>query len=350
MKNLVFFLIITNLISCAEESSEVRSNKVDLSKKADQIMAIENMDIDTTKIYNPFALSTLDNYFIVFEEYLENGIFKIFDINNYDLVESFGEVGIGPNQFSKTIAFPVSISNTEKFSIYDWSKKKVHRFNFENKDKFYKEFSYTLPPELLLAQRVAFLDTNIVVSTGGIYDGLIAFTDTKKDSVTYIDLDLLPKKEIDKRKVAEILKSELVIDFKRKKIALASNYIPSIFILDFEGNLLDEINLFEYDLNSLYSAEADEINIYYQSLVVSNDYIYAVFIDKSAKELGKLIDKKMVPMDLTEVHMFDWSGKLIKKFILDTGYTPFISVSKDNSRIHSINRFTNNKINYFEIK
>lgn len=338
------FLFIFIFVSCSHEDKRPFDG---LSEQIEYLKSEKIQNVNEV-ILNPIALAIIKESLLIYEDDIPIDIFKIFTSTDYNMVRSFGERGGGPREYSNTIAFPISIADKSELSIYDWSKKKVHRFIPSQDSIITKTNSYTLPPELMLTQKAAFLNDTTVLATGGINKGIMAFVATKSDSVIYFNPYEIDNKNLSDRQLAQIYRAEFAINFENETIAVATKYIPEIFVIDFKGNILQRIKTSNYDISLLLNVEEIDIKLQYQDISASKNYIYAVHINHSTHELGELLDKNTMPNYVTEVHVFNWQGEFIRKFILDNGYHPFITVDQTNHRMLSIDRFSTNGILYFQ--
>lgn len=95
-----------------------------------------------------------------------------------------------------------------------------------------------------------------------------------------------------------------------KKVVSAMGFLHQINILDLESGIYTSFRSYNTpEFSDLIDKDYNELNLYYKSTCVDNDFIYTLFINKP-------MDMKNLPSS-NEIHVFDWDGNFIKRFILD---------------------------------
>ena len=338
---LISLIILSMIFSACNNDREQIPDKIE----------IETLQVNTISdiFLNPKFVAKHGENLLLFENGLSNDFFKIISRNDFSIIDSFGVEGEGPGEFSGTISFPISGTEKNYTSLYDWSKKRVNRISLDNNKGYKINKSYNLPQELFLSQRATFLNDTTVIASGGIHSGLISFVNTESNSIKYFNPHgNLTNENMGKRDIYELFFSEFAVNNEKERIVAASNFIPEIFILDYDGKILNKFRYEDFDFQNIVEQSPQERRVYYQSFGATENYFYSVFVDKSGTEMGRILEKNTNPEKITEVHVFDWNGNLQRKFELDKGYHPYITVDEENGRILSVDRFNNNAILSFE--
>jgi hypothetical protein len=343
----IFVLIF--LASCANNES------IDKKATNEKNLQSDSLVLKGHKILSPSSMSIVDSTLFFVERGVSTDIISYFSLEDFTSLGSFGKRGRGPNEFSQIIQHSVSVYNSKNNSIqlFDWVNKRISFFDISTliNAKPTPDREYTLPPELMLAQRAAFLDDTTVVASGGIFEGVLAFADVRSDEVTYIDPYNIDSEEHNQRVISSIYKGEFSINYDRGLIAFASNVIPEILLFDFSGKLVHRIAYNDYDLQEIITSDGDKRDIYFQDINATSSNIYATYIGKNFAQLEKSMNSEDTGNTIsTRVIAFNWDGNISKKYNLEDGYFPFIEVDENHDRLFSINRFSPSlDIVYFEM-
>lgn len=333
-------LLIISASACGERSEDVRYESIKL--------ASDNLIIDD-EILNPTSIIIVDDLLFIYEGGITDSIFKLIHIGTNELIHSFGVIGDGPGEYSDNISMPVkTYGDKSELSLYDWLKKQVHRFQIQPYEDDFGRISYVLPPELIMAQRAAFINDTIIVASGGMAKGAIAFININTDEVTYFNPYTLDDKVYAMRDLMQLYRSDFTINFINNRIAVSSFYLPQIYILDHAGNLITTINENDKNTSELLNSDFDTLPIHIHDIASTEHYFYTVNIGVSTNQLLSYYDADAIPDSLTEIRKYDWNGQLQQKFTLDKGFHPFITIDADNNRILTIDRFSSsNNILYY---
>lgn len=350
MSNFAKCLCILTMISCIDNTGiNSDSSHIILHPEAESRIDKEVLD--------PSHFSIQDSILVVIEEDLENNKFKLFSINeNHNLLTSFGNQGNGPNEFSGSITQPISDASNQSLTIFDWINKRLQLFELKkNKEIFIinKIEEYILPPSLLLAQKAGFINDSTVITVGGSSNGWVSFVNTKSDLINYFDYDKYEISKVDNpRKRSYFYDSNVSINSTKKLIAVAPRFVPELYIIDFEGNLLSE-NPLKLNFTLDTDADIEEVTSYFQGITSSEKYIFASYYGKSISEVDDIIENNQhQEIDITEIKVFDWNGDYIKTYRLVGGIYPQIAVDKLNTKLYSINPITSDTsgIVYFNLE
>ena len=89
--------------------------------------------------------------------------------------------------------------------------------------------------------------------------------------------------------------------------------------------------------------------VYYNDIDVSDNYIYALYVNVNVNEtLNEMLDDDEV--EESEIHVFDWDGNFLMRYILE-GYYESFTIDERNNRFYAVNPYDISKNIYsFDIK
>lgn len=151
---MIYMILLTMIIvnvSCENEAIE----KTKISYTATRSLEPHKVTLQGAEIFYPSGIDVLDSNLLIIDSSVDSGKFKIFDLDNFHLVASFGIGGNGPDEFSHIIQQPVSSTERDRVQIFDWSNKRLDIYNIgseTNEFTYSKVGEFTLPPQLMLSQ------------------------------------------------------------------------------------------------------------------------------------------------------------------------------------------------------
>ena len=346
-------LIISSfgLFSCTKNDSIKTSGEITIKDKDFQksvVLDAEPIDQINRHLLYPQFIHITDSMFIAVESSMKDEIFKVFSLKDFTHLRSFGKRGSGPGEFSKIISNTVQVKDSSKentIGVYNWVEKVISNLNMitdqTTNDLAPKTNQYVLPPELMLAQRVAFLNDSTIAAMGGIEDGAIAFASTTTDAVTYAaHTSKMDKYELSSRDMRDLNMGEFAVDKRKDRIVLAMQRFPKIIILDLEGNI-KHVTRFPLQEHPAEISQKQR-TIFYKDVKVTKNYIYAAYIGLNSQEMGKIYDN-YISGDFsfsTEIHVFNWDGQPVRKLILRDKFVPFIQLHSSSNRLFAIDQFS----------
>lgn len=290
----------------------------------------------------PNSITIVDSTLILIERSVSSGIVNVYSLHDFEIKNSFGVRGRGPDEFSDIIQHIISITGSETPSIHilDWINKRLSDISIDSSYTGQTQYTrqFILPPELMLVQRAAFLNDTTVICMGGIYRGLMAFVDVNTDATKYIEVYPFKSNQISIRQMAEVYRGEFAINHKNQSIAVASKWIPEILITDFSGKIRKNTSFMEYNIDNIALLSEDDRVLHYKDIKATENFIYAVYIGKSYNELLQVMDhsdNSSTPV-ISEIHVFDWEGFPVTRYILNDGFYQFIEIDKLNNRFFAI--------------
>lgn len=298
----------------------------------------------TNRWLYPTGFGATDTHLIVLEPDASGEMVKILSQGDFTLKHSFGTEGEGPGEFSTFLKNPVSVTGSRHFSLFDWSRKKIWHIDPEQgweKGADNEPLSAQLPPELMLAQKAAFLNDSTIVSSGAPGGGFLSFTHIPSGEVSFFNPLELQAESMGMRTQMYYFESDIAIHFGKKRIAVAPQHLPEIFIVDFTGELLHRHSYSEYNPEAVAAQESTDRTVFSSNLSAGDEHFYMAGTGLSNAELDMEMDK-VQPDELlvSEVKRFTWEGVPAGSMQLKGGFYPFISVLEVQNSILSLDRLS----------
>jgi len=115
----------------------------------------------------------------------------------------------------------------------------------------------------------------------------------------------------------------------KSKIVMGMYMLAQINILDVKTGEVKGFRISRTPDFNYFKGSVDKLKIYYNNLVVDNDYIYLVSVDKKYIDIRESVDSNII-------HVFDWNGNFYKKLFLDNPID-FIEIDSENRLLYGIN-------------
>ncbi len=343
---LILIAVIIVGVACTDEKPKISYNYTKSLEPHEVI-------VKGAEVLQPTGFDVLNSGLLIIESRLDSNKFKIFDLDNYQLMTSFGKGGNGPDEFSQIIQPFVSTTRKDRVQIFDWSNKRIDRYNIGyemNQLTYSKSGEFTLPPQLMLSQKSLFINDTTIISSGGLTNGLISFTNTNNDSSEYFNPLNYDLDKLEVREKGYLFESDIAVNFKKKLIAIAPRFIPVLYITNFEGEQITSHTLMDtedFDLNK-FDDIVNKKGVFY-GVSVSDDYIYAAYVGKTLTEMDAIIDNNDYnDINFTKLYMFNWEGEFLKSYKLLGGSYRSFSIDETNNRIYSLDLLSLDIV-YFEM-
>ena len=340
---LLTFIVLIG-ISCANEEPKI---SYDVTKSLEP----HEVNVQGAEILNPTGFVVTDFALMIEESKQDSSKFRFFDINNYQFLTSFGKDGNGPDEFSRIIQPYISTTQKDRIQIFDWSNKRLDIYDVNGNGheiSYSKSIEYTLPPQLMLSQASAFINDSTIVTSSGLVNGLLAFTNINNDESTYFNPLNYDLSNFNAREKRFLFISDIAINNEEKLIAIAPRFIPHLYIINFEGEQIAKHVISEaFDLNNLKDI-GNKKGIFY-GVAATNEHVFAAYVGKSLNEMDVLIDSKDdADIKFTYLYKFNWEGEFLNSYQLLGGSYRSFSIDEANKKIYSQDLLTS-KIVYFEM-
>lgn len=348
MKYLKFStLVIFLLFAC--ESNQQKSADGQSSSLPSQFSNVLDLrsDLDSVPI-SPALLKI--RYMIATDDYLlvmlpkKDTIFKVFDAETVSYLGSFGFEGQGPLDLEFNGANASSLKPFGNgFIVADQKRMRVFEIKGGEGDVENK-FSVKLISSHPLVDDLRFMNNGFMVDEKGAFSTQMFSkshfvywdfeTGALSDSIAFPNL----YPEIPEGAKYHLYWSNVGIN--QNRIAIAYQRFPMIKIADLKTGRSSEI---------LYSAEHEQTVVpraddrgrsiansiemigYHRQVVTSDNHIYALYQEESHSVNGSTIESH--PLTEKEIHIYDWSGKPVKKLLLPS-WVNWFTVTPDDGFIY----------------
>ncbi len=332
-KILLIFTVIT-IVSCKEKETSLKFNK---EKK------LIGKEIFKKEV-NVFRLFYLEDYILSRNNNSSNFMFSVYN-NKKELIKHICKKGEGPDEFSDLTEFAgYDIENNEiKIHLFDIRKSILSTLNLsksiaENSQVI--ENRYSISSKSNFDQFLRYVKPNLLV--GGVINLDVNMSRVRLYNVKSKEIvnnyPLVPFIENNKKEdltfrqytYNTLYTSILNVKPDKKRLVSAMLHFDRFDILDLEGKL---IKVVEYNSgvnkkrNNPYSKN-NESRVFYSDVSTINRYIYLLYINQADLDYpNKSIS--------TEVHVYDWNGNPIKKYLIPN-YLNFITVNEDDTEMMGI--------------
>ena len=348
----IFFNIIVIFTSSVMAQKTLKFNR----EESEFIRLTRNFEQDLNKrLIEPYFCDVSDTILVVTENKLENTQFKFFSTVSGKFLGSYGKKGEGPGEISylPTMIHQDFIKN-EGLIFLDWGKKRISKIRVESmleRVDFIPQQYYVLHSDLIFAQRVMYLNASTVVGFGGVRQGRLYVSNIRTDETTFTEFIPDPGFTVSERNIGYAYFGYFSISSANKRIVTTSRYFNQLEIYDYNLNLLSVIrneNEFEIQIDTKGLVNENS-RVYYNDIDVSDNYIYALYVNVNVNEtLNEMLNDDEV--EESEIHVFDWDGNFLMRYILE-GYYESFTIDERNNRFYAVNPYDISKNIYsFDIK
>lgn len=282
----------------------------------------------------PISISLYSNYLFVTDFYGEDGLIKVVDIEKEKQINSFAEKGEGPNEVLMVANIDYAPTIDENLYVFDQANNSLQIFDFD---------SLTLGRQKYPKDRFRINENYRFYEMARVENGFVAtgFIENKKfillnDSLqekghggTYCTK---PSEDIPDMLHAIANYGKFYVSNNRKVIV---NIIYSAGIIScYRINRDSSISLlWENTLNKMeYKVVGESFRnigkMGYLAVSLTDKFIYALYS-------GMPEDKDAIATYGKEIHVYDYNGKIVKKYMLDTPSIG-ICVTEDDADLYTI--------------
>lgn len=302
----------------------------------DNIPDIESIQGEELQIEDPFMgmISVYDSLMFFYHPRFNDFQYYCINLNSGKLHSKYFGKGKGPNEFLNVtpifqyitsengdIVSPFVAVNENQYGLFNLSKSVPTKttvvdttYNMKWREDFVNPFIFVfaIDNEMVAAKEQP--NKKVLEEERYTPPRFYTFNLTKREPIKEFELfDEFYNKNLDILNETVLLSYDK-IDPSRRKIAMAMLHLAQLNILDIETGELKGIRIPNtLNFSDLESAKGvGDLSVYYKSLDVDNEYIYALYVDKKYNE-G--IDFEYNKADV--VHIYDWEGNFVKRLKLD---------------------------------
>lgn len=262
-------------------------------------------------------LNVVDTFLIVSTS-SDEPFLSVYSTNTHQLIKQFGKEGKGPREFlSFNPLRQTSVDSVNKspvLHVHDFKSNRMGSIRLFRLLEGAEDFSMgTLPANNRFFPFLHYMDEELLIATPEFGGNLfIQHLGSKQN----FNVPFLPKPgfEISEQLLYTVYRPTVVVNKKKKLIAVAPLYLGEIDFYDLEGNYIKS-SVFE--ARSTYKNELSKgigsfENIKYQiaELDVSGDYIYGLNFNTAVKDYNSGTWN-------SKIQVFNWDGEPIIEYMLD---------------------------------
>jgi hypothetical protein len=283
----------------------------------------------------PSSLTIIDSMIVV-SDYRESPRLHIYNKNSDEYLHGFGVIGRGPNEYSAPEwngQFFLKNDNLDKFIyISEFGYGLIHELNFSKilrNDKNFKIKKYYLPPEVMNADNLVFKNDTLYGEA------------TSNLNVKYFKHKLGSKsfKAIGQFNPHKIVKNSKSVDekvnldrsflcYSPEKSKFISAYLRFNKVIIMDDNMDEELLIY-FGNKKKYPGTKDLMSkkneYYFRKPFAGKKYIYVPYV-------GQKVSEGMYPKEL---HVYDYKGKPIKRYLLNETFTSF-TIDEENKKLYLI--------------
>lgn len=309
-KLLIASYIILLTISCREKPSfngidYIEFNDIDFENIVN-LKSEELSDISDSLLF-PTRLIVNDGYLLI-NEMNSNDFLHAVELSKNTYIGNYGNRGFGPGEI--LVPIKLSRSNANLLSVLDPKQKKIVEFNVDSliyNESF--ETEYNLPTSVrstsatIIKEKFFFLDENNPENR--LYE-------TGINGGKLIGYGKLPKRgNLSIQKYEQICLANMF--GKDNLFSFSYHFLPLLEIFDMESSKwISVVGPDDYNLPSNSSRNNKQ---YYNQVLISDEYIYALFNGNNITDLKS--------EHASTLYVFNYSGIPIKKIALDKGIISF---------------------------
>ncbi len=324
----VIFLLYLSFLSCHDGDTNVLDgpNTVITQFPEEETVAGGKMDLEIMGIND---LYVVDTFFIAFKPSGHNGFFEIYSTNTFKYLGQFLAQGRGPNEFLN-VSYDGNYFHSGKDLVLWISDLTLN-----------KRCSFNLTQSLKTGETVCDTIFRIQYAWGysNINDSIAASIKPQQSNLIF-NLQNIHSKEI----LTEHKLYKTYIHCDENSYALGMELYKHPQQNLFVGNMsfFNQINFFSADMKDAFSISygqpvnifdnlqltEEELTTYYFNLSSTEKYIYALYINQPWRQFPYF--EKGV-----EIHVFDWSGKPVKKINIPESIV-FFTVDEPNGYLYGL--------------
>lgn len=303
--------------------------------KIEEFPIVQNLKGEKINTIDPYMLVNMDviDTFLIIVNSNGNNIIQIYSTVSNLLVKETGKIGQGPGEFlTPQFAgnYTCNESDDKSISIYDCSRRRYTKVNviktLDLDSLVYK--SERLPNDLGYVSQLFYKNDSVIYYEGE-GEGRFSIYNTNslyKKRIPYIT----PKLNFSINKDSEyfIFKSQVSINISKNVVVATPLFLGQIDFFNLKGEYLHS-TVFEEQLNMKEAFQSQNITKadakrFIVSIKSDVDFIYTLNGNIHNKDLGE--QRKNIN---TELLIFNWQGKPIKKIQFDRRITRFAVDAKN---------------------
>ncbi|MFC5683652.1 BF3164 family lipoprotein [Flavobacterium sp. MAHUQ-51] len=338
MIKITYIMLFFMLFGCGSNNNEEQTIK-DIS--VNKTLVAKTIKISTNMLM-PTRIFNTNNKLVIYDQ-VKNGMFKVFNLPEMEYQYSFGQIGKGPDEFSFIDANTMKMMNDNLLFLDFHTIKKLKIYNKEIKVSNSNSIRIENSPVngLNMINDSLYIYNLMGIKKNGYEHQMVNINSKKtiKEFGTYPDTNIKYTNEFEQFNAYYKYSVSNPIN---NKLAIFYLYLNKMKIYSNKGELLQEINI--EDNYREYSPKDKDKNILFRgSCISTSNFIYVLRIDQPKNEIEKNFDSFK-----PKIEIWNWEGKLLKKYQLDKPITSFTVSEKDN-KLFGISISNSNEIYEYKL-
>lgn len=336
MKYSFIILLIILLTACQEKETKktiIIENFEEKKALTGKLVYLDKMPLITEKII-------IAGSFLIIQNPIDNKVpmFYVYNKNDYAFLGSFGAKGGGPNEFSSqnprmTGQYEI-IDNSICIWVIDQFKcKLINLTKSISIKKTVIEKKITTPKSIFIGSEILMLPDGDMFGSCMNQDGRFFYYESKSKKTNWTPF--FPKVKnppIQKEQMHNLYYGPLRINKSGSTIVSALTYFKRIDVFNKDAEFQFSLSFEDSPTDPAFSInkKPETFKYYYMDVYVSENYIYALNLNKSEKQLRERDFKRA-----SEIHVFTIDGKAVSSYTLDYFIGAF-TVDEENKCIWGI--------------
>jgi len=328
--NYAFIAFIFCFCSCDESKIKATDAEESTSLKG-QPLAIESNGY-------PFITMLGDNL-LIRNVVDKEGIFQLYNTEDFSLIAKFGQLGDGPLEHRDPIWMAKSseqMLSMNTFKVYDNGRNEITEIRTNPSNYQETEFiKHPLPNATvdLVREIIIFNDTSFIYRPDEVGRFVISDRRNNKSKLIPFQVDkVLPIQESNKWQVYH---SQSAVNVNKKLIVSSPRLLGQLDFFDFDGNLMKSIIFDSHNHNSktisMPNIQNSDLKMYCSDIELVENSIYLLIQGRTLAE-----SNSQTFVDECKILKFDWEGNFLSEYKLDHFATSF-AVDLRKSRIYTYN-------------
>ena len=320
-------VIVMSFMKCKNKDSNIATIHENAFSK--EIILKENRII-TTETINTQDIFVRDSFLVV-NNSLNDSIFMVFNLNNFNCIKSWGIKGKGPGEYG-TFKKLINISS-DKFQIVDFSRYrietyKIPEFKLKNSQKIHNKIpsgNREIPQNIASSNGVQYYYDNLFR-----HELSIKKWKNNKEPITINDLDYFN----DSYESSSFYTGVLALNENQNKMVYAYNYFRRFDILNLDGKIITTVKVTPETASPAKRKSSNFLPkspMCYMGIRAFDDRFFLYYVGHTPNALEK--NNMLLPSYIEE---YDWNGKPLKRYKLKRYVSNIDIIKKSNQPISFI--------------
>lgn len=327
IKNIILLSLLLTMFSCNSGNKHAKVDVItDVKEQAIYGEVVIRGDDDLI-LFGEIIL--LDSLLVLINDrrmYNYGSFFHVYDLSDFKKRYSFGNVGMGPEDFITPLSFKSKRKDGKSFNIDDLNQGRLSKITIIN-DEIVVDAKTTISPLLYSFDMNLIHDTLYFGKKIGYPQGLYFKYNTVKDTLSWVDYPSAGRRD-DMHENYLLYYNKLCVSEKKEIAVVALRYFNKILFFDSEGIVLKELQIGEQEIYPLWNNSTSNVDstsrFCFCDIDITDKYIYCLWNGSKGSVKSERI-----------VFIFDWNYRCITTLKVDYPINS-IKVSNDDAYMLSI--------------